>query len=376
MVRSKGGVMGRDNTVNRERLWHLPQPVRDDIADQGGVDTEYRSFLICAFYTALGVLSNTFFGLYAVNVGEVQRGYILFGFSAVAVLGLGVLWLGRWYAATRHFVSLLALLLLLELFHSGGLQNTGPMYFFTFPTVALFINGRLGGSVWIFLLLALTLCMWFGVFGISMDRYSPVYVGRVIAVTVVITLLELIPAYTRNKAERELMFSRGDMERLSYADQGTQLANRNFLEKFLNVEFNRNNRYESKCCLMLVEAGYRPGMFAGKEVGIPQEQQRHLLAGILQQNLRLLDVAGVWEKNVFMVVLPETDLEGGKRLAERLMEQLRVAGQARNRMRESEPVSVSIGLASIETLSQEQVLQQVTSNLQASRRQGGGLVLG
>ncbi len=134
--------------------------------------------------------------------------------TTTTVIGLCSLWLGHWYWIGRHFVTTMMALLCLYLFHSGGVQNTGPLYYGVLPSVALFLQGRLRGFVWVIVLLVLT----------------------------------CIPEYFRLKAKRDLLLSINDLEALTYCDLSIRLANRSFLEKILHTEFGRHQRYGTACC--------------------------------------------------------------------------------------------------------------------------------
>jgi GGDEF domain-containing protein len=91
-----------------------------------------------------------------------------------------------------------------------------------------------------------------------------------------------------------------DLESLSYGDMHTQLANRIFLEKMLQVEFNRNKRYGSDCCLMFIEADMAPKALLGPSIETQHEKQMLIVASVLRKMLRVQDVAGRWERRCFL----------------------------------------------------------------------------
>jgi len=164
--------------------------------------------------------------------------------TTTTVIGLCSLWLGHWYWIGRHLVTTMMALMCLYLFHSGGVQNTGPLYCGVFPSVALFLQGRLRGFVWVIVLLVVTLVISYGALDFDVNRYNSEFVARIIATTLIITVLTCIPEYFRLKAERDLLLSINDLEALTYCDLSTRLANRSFLEKILHTEFGRHQRLQ------------------------------------------------------------------------------------------------------------------------------------
>jgi hypothetical protein len=85
---------------------------------------------------------------------------------------------------------------------------------------------------------------WSGALDFDVNRYNSEFVARIIATTLIITVLTCIPEYFRLKAERDLLLSINDLEALTYCDLSTRLANRSFLEKILHTEFGRHQRLQ------------------------------------------------------------------------------------------------------------------------------------
>jgi diguanylate cyclase (GGDEF)-like protein len=360
--------MDQEFELNKEPLWAIPAGVKERLRqfpDKG----DYDNFKLSVLYSAVAVVFLLLIGTGQIMEGNVQHGVILLGFSATAVVGLATLWLGHWFWMGRHFTAGMMLLLCLYLFYSGGVQNTGPLYYGVYPTVALFLHGRLRGFIWIVALLLITAIVSRGAFGFDVERYTPVFVSRIFFITLIIAVLTCIPEYFRLKAERDLMLSLADLESLSYGDMHTQLANRIFLEKMLQVEFNRNKRYGSDCCLMFIEADMAPKALLGPAIENQHETQMMIVAAVLRKILRVQDVAGRWERRCFLLLLPEISIEGAKQLAERLLTEIRLSGQ---QQRLGVPSTASIGIAAMDRGDEQAVLKRAMSGLLQARRQGGG----
>lgn len=360
-------MLDHEFALNKEPLWAIPAGVMERLRRYPH-KSDYDNFRLSALYSTVAVFFLLLFGLSALTEGNTTHAAILFAFAAAAIIGLCSLWLGEWYWLGRHFTTAMMGLLCLYLFHSGGVQNTGPLYYGVYPSVALFLQGRLRGFIWVIALLLLTVLIWHGALGFDVNRYSNVFVARVIGITLIISILTCIPEYFRLKAERDLLLSINDLESLTYGDLATRLANRNFLEKILHNEFSRHQRYGSDCCLMFVEQDV-PARSAGQDGDVDEEGALLLVADALRRNLRMQDVAGRWERKRFLLVLPEITLEGAMALAVRLLAEIRTQGTGVGRF--VLPATASIGIAVMNRQPEHEVLLDAMNNLLAAQRQGG-----
>lgn len=360
--------MNPDFDLDKEPLWSIPQPVQERLR-QDAVRSEVENFRLSVLYSAVAVFFLVGLGISSVFEGNARHGTILMMFAVVAIAGHLALWLGHWYGLGKHFTTTLMAILCLYLFHSGGVLNTGPLYYGVFPSVALFLQGRFRGFIWVIALLGLTVIMSQGAFGFDVSRYSSTFVSRVIVITLIITLLTCIPEYFRIKAERNLMLSINDLEALTYGDLATQLANRALLEKLLMQEFNRNRRYGSECCVMMIEQDPVSRTLTGLDTGAHSLVMRTMVADVLRRNLRIQDVAGRWENNRFMLLLPESNVDGCKVLADRLLAEVRAEAGRFGKF--PLKVTASIGIAAIDNDPHEVLLERVINRLQEARRRGG-----
>jgi diguanylate cyclase (GGDEF)-like protein len=353
-------MVNRNFELNDEPLWNVPHAVQDRMLF--GLDrSEYRSFLLSGIYCGMNVFLLALFGFYALSVGETRHSLILFAVAGTILAGYAAIWLTGWYSLARHFTTGMMVILCLYLFYTGGLRNTGPLYYFVFPSVAVFLHGRLRGFGWVVMLLLLTLVIWNGAFDFDVTRYDNVFVSHTVVICILIALLACIPEYFRMQAERNLLLSISDLESLVYGDPSTQLANRPLLEKFLQLEFNRNLRYDSACCLMFIELDPVASAIPQVHTRVDDKRLQAALADILRRNLRVQDIAGRWDANCFMLVLPEISLEGAELLAGRLLEEVRAQGKMLGRV--PGEITASIGIAAFDKSPLQDVLNRVANNL-------------
>ena len=146
---------------------------------------------------------------------------------------------------------------------------------------------------------------------------------------------------------RPLLHGLGRVEHVAQQatiDSLTGLANRRGFEQALAVELERCSRYGSVCSVAIADLDdfKRVNDRHGHAVG---DEALRTLAGVLEEAIRSVDVAARLGGEEFAVLMPETDPDGARRLAERVrvaLEQLAIPTPSGDRLR----VTASIGVAS------------------------------
>jgi len=159
------------------------------------------------------------------------------------------------------------------------------------------------------------------------------------------------------------------LRELSNMDGLTQLFNRRFVEESLEHEFNRARRYGNKLSVILTDIDFFKkvndvhGHMAGDEV-------LRVVSQRLTDGLRDSDILGRYGGEEFLVVLPETDIQGAEILAERLRE----AVQATPIDTEGEALTINVSLGVTEltdnTATYEQLIAEADLGLYASKENG------
>ena len=109
-----------------------------------------------------------------------------------------------------------------------------------------------------------------------------------------------------------------ELERLSYQDALTGLANRRYFDHTLEREFSRMRRHKARCSLIMVDIDHfkafndRAGHVAGDEC------LRRIGAVLRQVCMRASDLAARYGGEEFAVILPETGAAEARVLAERI----------------------------------------------------------
>ncbi len=142
------------------------------------------------------------------------------------------------------------------------------------------------------------------------------------------------------KRERMLVVANARLEELSQLDPLTNLYNRRHLFARLEAEMARARRGHALALVMIDLDGF-------KRVNDTQGHQRgdallQEIADALRLTTRETDVPGRYGGDEFVVILPDTDAEQARRVADRLAESIRSAGR---RFDPAHPVTASLGIA-------------------------------
>jgi len=108
-----------------------------------------------------------------------------------------------------------------------------------------------------------------------------------------------------------------ELEKASITDSLTGLFNRRRLDEAFAHELDRTQRYARPMSLIITDVDHFKSVndTHGHQVG---DEVLQTIAGLLRQGVRAVDIVGRWGGEEFLVICPDTDLEGALALAEKL----------------------------------------------------------
>lgn len=117
--------------------------------------------------------------------------------------------------------------------------------------------------------------------------------------------------------ESKIIQHTDNLKKLSTTDQLTGLFNRLYLDNTFKAELEKCKRYERQFSIVLADIDHFKNIndSFGHQVG---DLVLTEFADILQQHVRRTDTVGRWGGEEFLIICPETDLEGAAALAENL----------------------------------------------------------
>ncbi|NMP30018.1 diguanylate cyclase [Thalassotalea sp. M1531] len=133
------------------------------------------------------------------------------------------------------------------------------------------------------------------------------------------------------KQVQEEIANRLQQEERAVTDHLTGLYNRFKLSEEINVELRRTNRYHKEFCVIILDADNfkevndQLGHNAGDKV-LKQ------IADVILKSIRKTDIAARWGGEEFLILCPETDLEGGVKLANKIQSEIAATTFPTNRI--------------------------------------------
>lgn len=121
----------------------------------------------------------------------------------------------------------------------------------------------------------------------------------------------------------ELLAKNEELLKLSITDNLTKLYNRGQLDKSLQNEINRSQRYNTNFSIILLDIDYFKkvndnfGHQIGDEVLIESAQ-------VLSKNIRNVDILGRWGGEEFLIICPETKIEDVIKVASHIKEAIKL----------------------------------------------------
>lgn len=294
-----------------------------------------------------------------------------------AILTVGCFIHVRLTGNTRHtaamIVTLLGLLCLF-LFYTGGIAGTGPLWYFVFPLVALFILRLWAGVLAVVTLLILTLVLTLpGYFNLHPAIYTQTFLERFFAVYLTVSTIAFFYAYARTSTQLLTDNLNRNYQNLANTDDLTRLPNRRRMTEMLYQEVGRTRRNNGTFSIINfdIDSFKKVNDVYGHDAG---DVILKAVPDIIRNVLRGQDVCSRWGGEEFLVLLPDTPTSGARQVAERLrraFEQYRILyGEL------IMSVTVSLGVCEYRSADNlEDCIKQADKNLYKAKASGRNCIV-
>jgi len=172
------------------------------------------------------------------------------------------------------------------------------------------------------------------------------------------------------KLERQ----REELERRSRVDDLTSLYNRRTILQILENELYRSSRYEMPLSVLMLDIDHFKQINDTYGHNFGDTVLRNI-GSIIQKSLRVVDAAGRYGGEEFLIVLPGTDSVGAQIIAERIRNKISDRGHL---ARDGEAIraTASIGVASLESdvVTPEELLERSDRSLYDAKAEGRNCV--
>ncbi|MCW8091080.1 GGDEF domain-containing protein [Alteromonas sp. ASW11-130] len=281
----------------------------------------------------------------------------------------------RWYRseATYKVTStiLVSCLMVLTayLIYSGGANNTGPLWSYLVPPVALFMGGlRRGLIILAIYFCAISFLMFFDQGEHLATVYTYEFKTRLLYSFLTVTFLSGYYEYTRQQSFKTITDLSLKFEKQARCDPLTGVPNRRGMWEHLHYEYDRAQRYDLPLTVLICDIdhykkvndtlGHDGGDFILQEV-----------AKLMSSSLRKQDILARWGGEEFLFLLPETNTREAFIVAEKIRSQ--IANAEFDYKGHKTGITVSFGLADVSDKSQiDQAINEADKRLYQAKNAG------
>lgn len=276
------------------------------------------------------------------------------------------------FASNLILYSLFALIIYLVV--TGGVNNTGPLWVYTFPAVALFLHGFKKGmyDIVVFLILLILIFISPNLFIVDYS-YSNEFKLRIIYSLMAVTFLSSLHEYSRMKAFDKMQLLQRELELAAKRDVLTKLLNRRGIDEIIRYEYAKFKRNRLKFSIVLCDIDYF------KKIN---DQYGHaigdlVLKTISQSFVRLTreqDSVSRWGGEEFMLLLPETTIEDAFVLSEKI--RCHIENETIETNNDKIKITMSFGLSEVNmSTSLEAAITQADNNLYKAKSLGRNMTI-
>ena len=287
------------------------------VSDHKDTELLRKVFLINLF----GLVGITFLGLLGI-VALFQHNYLL----SASLLAVTLLYYLNHFILKKtlnyNLASKIILyplgLLFVYLVYTGGVNNTGIIWIFLYPSVVLFLSGFKRGLIHIFFfLLTVLFVLFFSDTINSTAVYSAELASRSVYAFIVVSFLAAFHEYSRMHASEKMQLYRDELELAVRQDVLTKLNNRRGIYEKLEQERTRTKRNKHSYSVMICDIdhfklindkfGHEAGDIVLKKI-----------ADRFKETIREQDVVARWGGEEFLFLFPDTDFKGAYIISEKI----------------------------------------------------------
>ncbi len=278
------------------------------------------------------------------------------------------------FTVASHFLTHSLFVLFIFLVHSGGVDNTGPVWVFIYPMITLFLYDLKKGMVYSLIFTLCILAILFSPFDFLRGTTYPIEFKRRIMYSYFLVLsITIVYEYARRVTFISMIKVSEQLEKEAKHDTLTGLLNRRGINERLDYEHTFAHRNETEYSVILGDIdhfksindqyGHDGGDYVLKEIS-------HVLAHIVRGQ----DLVARWGGEEFLFLLPDTDQKGAYILGEKIRKA--VEDLTINYESKKIKITMSFGTASIKpNLPYEEGIITADGYLFKSKAQGRNRVL-
>ncbi len=283
---------------------------------------DQESVLITETLCYLGIIFLSLFGIKSILSGSDIYGYGLLTFALSTALSLAYYKTSGSDVIHKSYLTVSFTLLYLYLLATGGQENTGLLWCYAYPLLIFtFIGLKRGLAYLVFIVICSIIILYAPDHPLVTHSYSDNTRSRFVGSMFFISLMSFLLELERERAYEGMKRAHSQLEKYAITDELTGLYNRRGINKKIQYELQRSRRENSEVTVILCDADLFKNINDkyGHDVG---DTALKLLASLFKSGLRATDYAGRWGGEEFALVLPNTPVQEGFMLAERIRQKI------------------------------------------------------
>jgi len=350
-------------TMIARTMRRILQYFQEGFYNQENNEEALKIYLIYTF-SMVGFIFLLVLGLKGIHTSDTILTTFLLGAGALLMLNLFYLKVTNNYVMSGYVGLYLFFALMLYLIYSGGVENTGPLWIYSLPPIALYVHGLKRGlltlSVFVFLI---TFILFYPDNNLLDTEYKNTFKVRIILSFVLVIFISAVYGYSREKSSQKMRKMRKDLEFFLRRDALTGLYNRRgYQDKIHSIKATHG-------AILMCDIDHfkRINDTYGHDVGDYTIQE---VSKCIRNNLRKNDIAVRWGGEEFFVFLAETTLDSAYIVSEKLRESIENIAISYNENIEIH-ITMSIGISAVnDVTSLEDAIRNADNAMYKSKSSG------
>lgn len=284
-----------------------------------------RKIVVINLFALVGMSITLVLGIKALLNADYPLGIVLLVSAFLFALCKGLLLHSRLRNSdviTAVLLVICLMSLMIFLLVGGGVANTGPLWIYVLPPVAMFFAGVFYGVItMIAFTLICTLILFYPGEALLMTSYQHEFKVRLLLSFSTVTFLSAFYEHSRQTSFRIIRDISEKFEKQALNDPLTGLPNRRGVQQFIDFEIGRAKRQSEALSIILcdIDRFKQVNDKYGHDAGDLALQH---VATLFKSSIRHQDAVSRWGGEEFLFVLPSTKEVDGEHLAEKIRRSL------------------------------------------------------
>ena len=301
---------------------------------------------ILKLFVMLGMLFSLPFGVLSLFQDNYILSLFLLSTSAILTINYYLIVNKQTYTLSAHIMVYLFLVLYIYLVYSGGVEDTGSLWIYVFPSLALFLHGLKHGLIDIAIFIILLSLMFLIDNGSYLEgSYSDEYKIRLLLSFLMVTLLSSLYEYSSTKSLAQMRVLTEKLIGVAKQEQLLELTKRRGIYAEMEVLFTYAKENNEALSIILCDIDYlhdingRYGTDVGDMVIKEIEEE-------IQKSINNSATVAKWSGEEFLILLPKTEFSDAHKFSLALEQRIKNLKIIHDR----KPIQVSIttGVSDIE----------------------------